>query len=88
MRGSPPDLGAGASSTLLTFSPWGFISSNKGDSHRESTLIRTGPSSTLPDACINEPDIAFLIRISADRWIANGAVRRMEVEEPAEPEED
>jgi len=30
----------------------------------------------LPPACLNEPDVAFLIRIAAGRWIANGAVRR------------
>jgi len=34
----------------------------------------------LPAACLNQPDIAFLIRIvggvTNDRWIANGAVRR------------
>jgi hypothetical protein len=28
----------------------------------------------LPAACF-EPDVAFLIRIAAGRWIANGAVR-------------
>ncbi len=34
----------------------------------------SGNVGPLPAAC-NEPDIAFLIRISAGRWIANGAVR-------------
>ena len=29
----------------------------------------------LPDACVDEPDIAFLIRTSGGAWIANGAVR-------------
>jgi hypothetical protein len=34
-----------------------------------------GSVGSLPAACL-EPDIAFLIRIGAGRWIANGAVRR------------
>ncbi len=33
-----------------------------------------GSVGALPGACF-EPDIAFLVRIGADRWIANGAVR-------------
>jgi len=28
----------------------------------------------LPAACSSEPDVAFLVRIAAGRWIANGAV--------------
>jgi hypothetical protein len=43
--------------------------SAQGDAHF------SGSVGHLPAACF-EPDIAFLIRISADRWIANGAVRR------------
>ncbi len=35
-----------------------------------------GDVGPLPEACLNEPDIAFLIRIEAGRWIANGAVRK------------
>lgn len=37
----------------------------------------SGNVGPLPAACINEPDIAFLIRIAppANRWIAHGAVR-------------
>jgi hypothetical protein len=34
---------------------------------------RIGP---LPSACTTEPDIAFLIRVGAGRWIANGTVLR------------
>jgi hypothetical protein len=30
----------------------------------------------LPSACTTEPDIAFLIRVGAGRWIANGTVLR------------
>lgn len=33
-----------------------------------------GDLGTLPAACF-EPDIAFLVRIAAGRWIGNGAVR-------------
>lgn len=31
---------------------------------------------TLPAVCASEPDIAFLIRVGAGRWIANGTVLR------------
>jgi hypothetical protein len=34
-----------------------------------------GNVGVLPTAC-SDPDIAFLIRIAAGRWIANGAVRK------------
>lgn len=34
-----------------------------------------GSVGAVPQACF-QPDIAFLIRIAADRWIANGAVRK------------
>jgi len=30
----------------------------------------------LPAACTTEPDIAFLVRVGAGRWIGNGAVLR------------
>lgn len=35
-----------------------------------------GPVGALPSACATEPDIAFLIRVGAGRWIANGTVLR------------
>lgn len=35
-----------------------------------------GQVGTLPGVCSSEPDIAFLIRVGAGRWIANGAVLR------------
>jgi hypothetical protein len=35
-----------------------------------------GSVGALPSACWSEPDIAFLIRVGAGRWIANGAVLR------------
>ena len=34
-----------------------------------------GPIGPLPVACL-EPDIAFLIRIPAGRWIPDGVIRR------------
>jgi hypothetical protein len=43
--------------------------SAQGDAHFNGSV------GALPQACF-QPDIAFLIRIAADRWIANGAVRR------------
>lgn len=30
----------------------------------------------LPSLCASEPDAAFLIRVGAGRWIANGTVLR------------
>ena len=36
----------------------------------------SGNLGTLPAVCSSEPDIAFLIRIPAGRWIGNGAVRK------------
>jgi len=35
-----------------------------------------GSVGDLPAACTSQPDMAFLIRIGAGRWIANGAVLR------------
>ena len=35
-----------------------------------------GNVGALPAVCATEPDIAFLIRIGAGRWIANGSVLR------------
>lgn len=35
-----------------------------------------GNIGALPSVCISEPDVAFLIRVGAGRWIANGAVLR------------
>ncbi len=40
----------------------------QGNAHFEGNVA-------LPAACINEPDIAFLIRLPSGAWIANGAVR-------------
>ena len=33
-----------------------------------------GSLGTLPSVCISEPDVAFLVRVGAGRWIANGTV--------------
>ncbi len=35
-----------------------------------------GVVGALPAVCSSEPDVAFLVRIGAGRWIANGAVLR------------
>jgi hypothetical protein len=35
-----------------------------------------GSVGALPAVCTSEPDMAFLVRIPAGRWIANGAVLR------------
>ncbi len=35
-----------------------------------------GDVGSLPRACLEEPDIAFLIRTAGGNWIANGSVRR------------
>jgi hypothetical protein len=35
-----------------------------------------GGAVSLPAVCTTEPDIAFLVRVPAGRWIANGAVLR------------
>ena len=34
-----------------------------------------GEVGPLPSACVNEPNIAFLVRTAGGGWIANGAVR-------------
>jgi hypothetical protein len=36
----------------------------------------SGDLGTLPAACDNAADTVFLVRIAANRWIANGAVRQ------------
>jgi hypothetical protein len=36
----------------------------------------SGSVGALPAVCASEPDIAFLIRVGAGKWIANGAVLR------------
>jgi len=35
-----------------------------------------GSVGSLPPACTSEPDVAFVIRVGAGRWIANGTVLR------------
>ena len=34
----------------------------------------SGNLGALPAVCASEPDIAFLIRVGAGKWIANGTV--------------
>jgi len=65
------DGGSGGNSVLVDSPPVPL--SLQGDAEFNGTV-------QLPAACLNQPDIAFLIRIvggvTNDRWIANGAVRR------------
>ncbi len=42
----------------------------------EGNASFSGNLGALPSVCATEPDIAFLIRIGAGRWIANGSVLR------------
>jgi hypothetical protein len=42
----------------------------------EGNAYFTGTVASIPSVCLTEPDIAFLIRTSSGKWIANGAVRR------------
>jgi len=60
--------GGGGNSTLVD-TPLVPLSA-QGDAEFHGSV---GP---LPGACITEADIAFVVRIGAGRWIANGAVRR------------
>ena len=41
-----------------------------------------GPIGPLPSACLNSPNIAFLIRVSAGAWIAAGEVRETSSQGP------
>lgn len=61
------DGSAGGGNSVLVDTPLVPYSA-QGDAEFE------GDVGTLPGACF-EPDIAFLIRIPAGRWIGNGAVR-------------
>jgi hypothetical protein len=60
--------GSGGNSTLVD-TPLMPLSA-QGDAEFNGSV---GP---LPGACLTETDIAFVVRIGAGRWIANGAVRR------------
>jgi len=49
------------------------------------TLARfSGSVGTLPGACVNSPNIAFLIRTGRGLWIANGSVRVLNGEDEEE----
>jgi hypothetical protein len=63
------DGSAGAGSSTLVDTPLVPLSA-QGDAEFNGSV---GP---LPGACISEADIAFVVRIGAGRWIANGAIRR------------
>lgn len=62
------DGSAGGGNSVLVDTPLVAFDVN-GDARFNGTL-------TLPPACTSEPDIAFIIRLPAGRWIANGAVLR------------
>lgn len=63
------DGSAGGGNSILVNTPLVPLNS-RGNAHFNGNV---GP---LPDACVNESDIAFLIRAFGNLWIANGAVRR------------
>lgn len=46
------------------------------DLDEEGEAHFSGTVGALPAVCSSEPDIAFLIRVGAGRWIANGTVLR------------
>src|SRR6185437_3619465 len=46
------------------------------DLDEEGEARFSGNVGALPAVCSSEPDIAFLIRVGAGRWIANGTVLR------------
>lgn len=60
---------AGGGNSTLVDTPLVSLSA-QGDAEFHGSV---GP---LPGACLSEADIAFVVRIGAGRWIANGAVRR------------
>jgi hypothetical protein len=62
------DGSAGGGNSTLVDTPLIPLSS-EGDAEFKGEI---GP---LPDSCLNEPDIVFLIRAFGTLWIGNGAVR-------------
>jgi hypothetical protein len=44
----------------------------------------SGNVGPLPDACLNSPNVAFLVRSARGLWIANGSVRVLEGEDEEE----
>ncbi|MGH7790930.1 MAG: hypothetical protein ACREOB_01310 [Thermodesulfobacteriota bacterium] len=63
------DGSAGGGNSTLIDTPLVPLSS-QGNAHFR------GNFGNLPDACVSESDIAFLIRAFGNLWIGNGAVRR------------
>jgi hypothetical protein len=61
------DGSAGGGNSTLVDTPLVPLSA-QGDAEFQGVV-------TVPAVCENQPDIAFLVRIAAGRWIANGAVR-------------
>jgi hypothetical protein len=73
-----------------------LVCDTTGSSNGNSTLVDTplvtlspqgdarfaGQVGPLPSACVNSPDIAFLIRVSGGAWIASGEVRAVETQSP------
>ncbi len=75
-----------------------LVCDTTGSANGNSTLVDTelvslslrgnarfsGNVGPLPDACINSPNIAFLIRSARGLWIANGSVRELDGEDEEE----
>ena len=72
-----------------------LVCDTTGTANGNSTLVDTplvplsaqgdskfrGDVGPLPLVCINEPNLAFLVRTAGGAWIANGAVRSLESED-------
>ena len=50
----------------------------------QGNAVFSGNMGPLPDACLNSPNIAFLIRSPRGLWIANGSVRAQDGEDEEE----
>jgi hypothetical protein len=53
-----------------------FVDTPLVDLSEQGEAQFNGKVSALPDVCSTEPDVAFLIRVGAGKWIANATVLR------------
>jgi hypothetical protein len=53
-----------------------FVDTPLVDLSEQGEAQFTGRVSALPAVCSTEPDVAFLIRVGAGKWIANATVLR------------
>lgn len=53
-----------------------FVDTPLVDLNDQGEAQFSGKVSALPDVCSTEPDVAFLIRVGAGKWIANAVVLR------------